>query len=158
MSNLIVKQCNNCIGRKLEGDDNEMVTFGEIASDKVAETIGSWKFIIYQSCFLVLWVILNTIAWIYRWDPYPFIFLNLMLSFQAAYAAPIIQMAANRQAVKDRIMAYSDWKASQETSLKTAEILEQIKFNQESFLDFCKVEKEQSIMIKEIRDSLDETE
>ena len=58
---------------------------------------------------LTIWITLNVIAWIEHWDPYPFILLNLALSFQAAYAAPIIMMSQNRQASKDRLMAEHDY-------------------------------------------------
>jgi uncharacterized membrane protein len=73
-------------------------TLGERVADLVAHTVGSWPFIIAQSVFLAIWIVLNVLGWIYAWDPYPFILLNLMLSFQAAYASPIIMMSQNRQA------------------------------------------------------------
>jgi uncharacterized membrane protein len=76
-------------------------TFGERVADVVAATVGSWPFIIMQSLILVLWVALNVVGWIFAWDPYPFILLNLVLSFQAAYASPIIMMSQNRQAKLD---------------------------------------------------------
>jgi uncharacterized membrane protein len=76
-------------------------TFGDRLADAVAATIGSWPFIIGQSVFLFVWMVLNLLGWIYRWDPYPFILLNLFLSFQAAYASPIIMMSQNRQAKLD---------------------------------------------------------
>jgi uncharacterized membrane protein len=64
--------------------------------------MGSWPFIIVQSILLACWVSLNAVAFISYWDPYPFILLNLMLSFQVAYAALIIIMSQNRQAAIDR--------------------------------------------------------
>ena len=73
-------------------------TTGDRVADGFAHIIGSWKFIIIQSVILAAWVILNVIAFIRHWDPYPFILLNLALSFQAAYASPIIMMSQNRQA------------------------------------------------------------
>lgn len=76
-------------------------TFGEWVADVVAATVGSWVFIIIQSMILVLWMAFNVVGWIYEWDPYPFILLNLVLSFQAAYASPIIMMSQNRQARLD---------------------------------------------------------
>ena len=75
---------------------------GAKISDGVAQTIGSWPFIITQSVILAIWLILNCVGWFFHWDTYPFILLNLMLSFQAAYSAPIIMMSQNRQADKDR--------------------------------------------------------
>jgi len=68
----------------------------------VAATVGSWRFIIIQNALLSLWITLNVVAWFQHWDPYPFILLNLALSFQAAYSAPIIMMAQNRQSDLDR--------------------------------------------------------
>jgi uncharacterized membrane protein len=72
------------------------LNFGQRIADKVAATMGSWSFIIVQSVILTVWIILNVIAWISHWDPYPFILLNLALSFQAAYAAPFIMISQNR--------------------------------------------------------------
>src|SRR4249919_3350135 len=75
-----------------------ILTPGAMLADRVAETVGSWRFIIIQSVLLGIWIILNMMAFINHWDPYPFILLNLVLSFQAAYASPIIMMSQNRQA------------------------------------------------------------
>jgi uncharacterized membrane protein len=72
-------------------------TWGERIADFVAAWVGSWPFLIVQSVVLAIWIALNLMAWRYRWDPYPFILLNLVLSFQAAYATPIILMSQNRQ-------------------------------------------------------------
>ncbi len=79
------------------------------ASDRFASVVGSWKFIIIQTIILVMWVILNVTAWLYHWDPYPFILMNLVLSLQAAYATPIIMMSQNRLAERDRIEAHNDF-------------------------------------------------
>jgi uncharacterized membrane protein len=87
----------------------EASTFGQRLSDKIAGNMGSWKFIIWQSIIVVLWMLLNIIAFIRHWDPYPFILLNLIFSTQAAYAAPIIMMSQNRQSQRDRIQADNDY-------------------------------------------------
>ncbi len=81
---------------------------GERVADVVTATVGSWRFIIIQSCLLGLWIVLNVAAWVQHWDPYPFILLNLALSFQAAYATPFILMSQNRQAEIDRAKAQQD--------------------------------------------------
>jgi uncharacterized membrane protein len=83
----------------------DSVTRGERIADGFATMMGSWAFIITQSLILAAWIVVNVVAWINHWDPYPFILLNLALSFQAAYAAPIIMMSQNRQAAKDRLIA-----------------------------------------------------
>jgi uncharacterized membrane protein len=81
---------------------------GDKIADVVTETVGSWRFIIIQSCLLAIWILLNITAWIVHWDPYPFILLNLALSFQAAYATPFILMSQNRQSIIDRENAQQD--------------------------------------------------
>ena len=87
----------------------DQLTFGQRAADAVAGVMGSWGFIVVQSCFLCAWIVLNITAWVQRWDPYPFILMNLLLSMQAAYAAPVIMMSQNRQAAKDRLEAHNDF-------------------------------------------------
>jgi uncharacterized membrane protein len=87
----------------------EEKTFGQAAADWVAARMGSWQFIIIQSMLLACWIVLNVTAWVQRWDPYPFILMNLVLSMQAAYAAPIIMMSQNRQASRDRMEAHNDF-------------------------------------------------
>src|SRR5579859_1026806 len=79
-------------------------TPGELLADRMANFLGSWKFIIGQSIFMTCWIIFNIVAIFgFKWDAYPFIFLNLVLSFQATYAGPILLLAANRAAQKDRL-------------------------------------------------------
>lgn len=87
-------------------------------ADWVAETVGSWRFIIIQSAILGVWIVLNVLAYIDHWDPYPFILLNLVLSFQAAYAAPIIMMSQNRQSEIDRRHAEHDYRINVKAELE----------------------------------------
>jgi uncharacterized membrane protein len=84
------------------------LTTGQRVADTVAATMGSWTFIIIQSVILMFWIALNVTAYVQQWDPYPFILLNLALSFQAAYAAPFIMMSQNRQQDIDRQAAEND--------------------------------------------------
>lgn len=84
------------------------LTLGQRIADQVAATMGSWRFIIIQSTILLMWIGLNITAYVNHWDPYPFILLNLALSFQAAYAAPFIMMSQNRQQSIDRREAEND--------------------------------------------------
>jgi uncharacterized membrane protein len=84
------------------------LTLGQRVADAVASTMGSWKFIIIQTTILLVWIVLNITAYVQKWDPYPFILLNLALSFQAAYAAPFIMMSQNRQQDIDRKEAEED--------------------------------------------------
>lgn len=84
-------------------------TLGERMADRVATMAGSWQFIIIQSLLLALWVFLNVSAWLRHWDPYPFILMNLLLSLQAAYTAPIIMISQNRMAARDRLASENDY-------------------------------------------------
>ena len=104
-------------------DVASQLTPGQRIADSVAVTMGSWRFIIIQSTVLLAWVALNITAWIQHWDPYPFILLNLALSFQAAYAAPFIMMSQNRQQDIDRKEAENDYKAVSYTHLTLPTIL-----------------------------------
>jgi Predicted membrane protein len=94
-------------------------TPGERIADAVAARVGSWPFIIVQSTLLALWIVGNAFL-IQGWlngkpfDPYPFILLNLMLSFQAAYTGPFVMMSQNRQAARDRDEAEHDYKVNRE--------------------------------------------
>jgi len=92
--------------------DLETRTFGQRLADNVANSMGSWRFIIYQTFIVVLWMVLNFVAYFSHWDPYPFILLNLLFSTQAAYAAPIIMMAQNRQNDRDRMQAQADYETN----------------------------------------------
>ncbi len=84
-------------------------TPGEYLADRIAAIVGSWRFIIIQTALLVVWLVLNIAGWVQHWDPYPFILLNLALSFQAAFTAPILMMAQNRQSEIDRHKAQLDY-------------------------------------------------
>ncbi len=74
--------------------------------------MGSWRFIIVQTILVVVWMGLNVIGFVNHWDVYPFILLNLLFSTQAAYAAPIIMMAQNRQSERDRVQAQADYQTN----------------------------------------------
>ncbi|NGM19304.1 DUF1003 domain-containing protein [Roseomonas stagni] len=87
-------------------------SLGARLADSVAATVGSWRFIVIQSGLLAAWILANALAGGHAWDPYPFILLNLMLSFQAAYTAPIIMMSQNRQSDLDRDRALADYQVN----------------------------------------------
>jgi len=93
-----------------------------VLADRVTAVFGSWTFIIVQTMIVVLWIGLNLLALVHRWDPYPFILLNLVFSTQAAYAAPLILLSQNRQADTDRIKAEHDYRVNQ-TALQYLMIL-----------------------------------
>lgn len=96
---------------------------GPRLSDAFTAAVGSWRFIAAQCAVLVLWILLNVHSGSTHWDPYPFIFLNLVLSFQSAFAAPIIMMSQNRQADKDRSAAEVDHNVNTMTESEASQIL-----------------------------------
>ena len=95
--------------------------FGIKLADSVANFVGSWKFIIWQSIILIVWMFIN-VEQLVHFDPYPFILMNLLLSSQAAYATPMILMSSNRQALKDREQLIEDLKVDKESK----ELLEKV--------------------------------
>ena len=115
--------------RNVIAEHEEQLGLGQRVADRVALMVGSWTFILVQSGIFLIWVAINiylVIAEIKQpgslkaWDPYPFILLNLILSFQAAYTGPVVMMSQNRQTEKDRLMAQHDY----EINLKSEEELE----------------------------------
>lgn len=100
-------------------EEDERRTMGDKLADKVTEIAGSWGFIVGFCIFLIVWMIINTIM-IVKFDEYPFILLNLILSCIAALQAPIIMMSQNRAAKKDSLRSLNDYK----TDLKSELILE----------------------------------
>ena len=133
--------------RKLNLDDHQHpvnvlhhdeATFGEMLADKIAAGIGSWTFLIIQTCAVLLWLTLNIIGFMRHWDPFPFILLNLLFSVQAAYTGPVLLLAGNRQSQKDRLTlehaAYEADKADEQN----VEILKAIEKNTEVTLSILR--------------------
>ena len=94
------------------------LSFGDRIADSVANGMGSWKFIIWQTIIVIFWMALNVVGFVRHWDVYPFILLNLIFSTQAAYAAPIIMMSQNRQNKRDREQAQNDYQTNTEAKLE----------------------------------------
>ena len=100
----------------------ERLSFGEKVADRVANGMGSWTFIISQTIFVIVWMALNFVGFMYHWDAYPFILLNLLFSTQAAYAAPIIMMSQNRQNKRDRAQAEKDYQTNTDAKLEIEQL------------------------------------
>ena len=105
---------------------SESLSFGSRLADGVANNMGSWRFIIIQTVIVAIWMILNIIGYISHWDEYPFILLNLLFSTQAAYAAPIIMMAQNRQNQRDRIHAEEDYQTNIDAKKEIEDLAKQL--------------------------------
>jgi uncharacterized membrane protein len=104
----------------------ETSNFGQRLADSVANGMGSWRFIIIQTAIVAAWMILNVVAFMHHWDPYPYILLNLLFSTQAAYAAPIIMMAQNRQSQRDRAQADSDYRTNLAAKKEIEELMSRL--------------------------------
>lgn len=120
--------------RNLNLEIDKRLTVGQRAADAVANGMGSWRFITIQSGMLVAWIILNIVALVTHWDPYPFILLNLVMSFQAAYAAPIIMMSQNRQVQKDRLAAEHDYQINIKAEEEIKAILTHLEYQDDLIL------------------------
>ncbi|EDX80119.1 MAG: hypothetical protein B7Y85_03990 [Brevundimonas sp. 32-68-21] len=105
-------------------DDRQ--SFGDRLADRVAEFGGSWTFLIAFGLFLVTWTLINLVLRRDAFDPYPFIFLNLMLSMIAAAQAPIIMMSQNRQASKDRLDAGNDYQVNLKAEIEIMALLDKV--------------------------------
>lgn len=139
------------VARHVAHEFEEGLTFGRRLADRFAQAMGSWRFIIFQSSMLVVWVTLNIVAYVYHWDPYPFILLNLALSFQAAYAAPIIMMSQNRQAEKDRLQSKNDYEVDLKAELAIMQLHEKFDELRDSYwADLVRMQQQQIEMLERI--------
>ena len=134
----------------------QQLTFGERAADRVAAVAGSWSFIIIQSIILAIWVILNVAAWVRHWDPYPFILMNLVLSLQAAYTAPVIMMSQNRQADRDRMEAHNDYLINKKAEEEVRVILDELNAQNDALLTIHETIAKLAEEIRSNRQQLDD--
>jgi uncharacterized membrane protein len=134
----------------------EELTDGQKISDKVARFGGSWKFIISFMCVLIVWVIFNVIALgVYKFDPYPFILLNLILSCIAALQAPIIMMSQNRVEEKDRQRSENDYLINLKAEIQIRSLHQKIDLLQEEQIkSLFDTQALQMKMLKEIEQKL----
>lgn len=102
----------------------EKLNFGQRIADKVAKFIGSWKFIILQMSLLIIWAVFNTvqITHVFHFDEFPFVFMNLFMSAEAAFSTPLIMMAQNRSSERDREQAQADF----DTNIEAKKEIEQL--------------------------------
>jgi uncharacterized membrane protein len=88
---------------------HDHATRAQRAVDRFVAFFGSLRFLTWMTAFIACWILLNSAAWALRWDPYPWILLNLIFSTQASYAAPLILLSQNRSAERDRLKAEHDY-------------------------------------------------
>ena len=101
-------------------------SLGKKVADRVTMIVGSWQFLILQSLLLVGWFVVNSIRGVPHWDPYPFIFMNLILSLQAAYTASVVMISENREAERDRLQAKLDYEINLKAEEEVRAILEHL--------------------------------
>jgi uncharacterized membrane protein len=115
------------LSSNIEAEFEQKWSFGERLADKIAAFGGSWAFLICFGIFLFIWIGVNSLVLLWRpLDPYPFIFLNLILSCLAAIQAPIIMMSQNRQEAKDRIRSQHDYKVNLKAELEIRHLHEKV--------------------------------
>ncbi len=122
---------HSLIGRRAARNLNvlraeEARTVGQRMSDGIARGAGSWRFIIMFLVVLSCWMVVNAVAGIKHWDPYPFILLNLLLSCVAAIQAPIILMSQNREEARDRLRAEADYQVNLKAEILLEHLTEEV--------------------------------
>jgi len=143
---------NKTLTDKIEGDEKQILTFGQRIADKVASFGGSWTFIISFGVFILCWISLN-VFWLLNkgFDPYPFILLNLILSCLAALQAPVIMMSQNRQEEKDRDRARKDYMINLKSEVEIRTLHEKIDhLIMDQQLELLELQKVQIEMMDEI--------
>ncbi|MCX7150418.1 MAG: DUF1003 domain-containing protein [Rhodocyclales bacterium] len=118
---------NELLSSNIDAELEQKRSFGERLADKIATFGGSWAFLICFGVFLLIWIGMNTLVLLWRpVDPYPFIFLNLILSCLAAIQAPVIMMSQNRQEAKDRIRSQHDYQINLKAELEIRHLHEKV--------------------------------
>jgi len=135
----------------------DILTQGQKLSDKVARFGGSWKFISWFGILLTIWIIFNVLAvGHYKFDPYPFILMNLILSCIAALQAPIIMMSQNRQEEKDRMRSENDYLINLKAEMQIRSLNKKIDILlEEQIKTLFETQKKQFILLQEINDKLE---
>jgi uncharacterized membrane protein len=114
---------NVAIIAEMEKESARVRSKGDRLADRLAGAVGSWTFLIAQTVVLSVWIGVNITALLRHWDPYPFILLNLALSFQSAYAAPILMISQNRQAKLHERRNHLDLQINMLAEQETTEVL-----------------------------------
>lgn len=153
--------------RNVIAEHEEQLSFGQRIADRVALMVGSWPFIVTQSGIFLIWICINFYlvfseirqpGMLKAWDPYPFILLNLVLSFQAAYTGPVVMMSQNRQSEKDRLMALHDYEINQKAEQEVEVVMDHLEHQDRLILDaIARLEALQvTPPVKEVADRLEE--
>jgi uncharacterized membrane protein len=150
-------EAEELIIQNLSNPPIEYLTQGQKISDKVAYFGGSWRFIIFFGVFLTIWIIFNIFALgVWKFDPYPFILMNLILSFIAALQAPIIMMSQNRQEEKDRKNSENDYLINLKSEMQIRSLHQKMDLLLEDQIKtLFETQERQFLMLKEIDEKLE---
>ncbi len=144
------------ISRNVSQDFEETLTFGQRLADKIAIFGGSWTFILIFLSSLAVWIALNTFILTRLgkpFDPYPFIFLNLILSMLAALQAPVIMMSQNRYAAKDRVAAEHDYEVNLKAELEILALHQKVDtLREKQWMDLVAMQQEQIRLLTRLVD------
>lgn len=141
------------ISKNINAEYEQRISFGDRLSDRLAAYGGSWKFIISFFSILIIWITLNSTALFYRkaFDPFPFIFLNLVLSCLAAIQAPIILMSQNREETKDRLRSEYDYRVNLKAELEIRHLHQKLDhFLEKEWQTLLQIQQIQTELMKEL--------
>jgi len=113
-------------------------SLGQKAADWVSDNVGSWNFILLQTLIVAVWAILNVTSLVRHWDPYPFIFMNLVFSLQAAYTASLVMISQNRQDEMARKMANNNYVVDLKTAREVQAIHDHLDVQDKVLADLCR--------------------
>jgi uncharacterized membrane protein len=153
--------------RNVIAEHEDRLALGQRVADRVALVVGSWPFILAQSAILAVWIAINLYlvlsemrhpGLLKAWDPYPFILLNLVLSFQAAYTGPVVMMSQNRQTEKDRLMAQHDYEINTKSEEELEVVMDHLEHQDRLILDaIARLESLQlTPPVREVADKLED--
>ncbi len=145
------------ISHNTDQEFEEAMTLGQRYADRIASFGGSWTFILIFLALLLCWVVLNTIIlaqFRQPFDPYPYVFLNLILSMLAALQAPVILMSQNRSAAKDRAAAQHDYEVNLKSELEILALHQKIDTLREAqWAELLDIQREQIQLLTKLAES-----
>lgn len=120
--------------RDVNAEHERRLSRAERIARDFSRSVGTWTFITIQATLVILWVVLNALAVTRHWDPYPFLFMNLALSFQAAFGVPIVLMAVNRLHDRERLTAQQDFQEAVKMEEELKSVMEHLEVQDEVLL------------------------
>ncbi|MBI2303935.1 MAG: DUF1003 domain-containing protein [Chloroflexi bacterium] len=142
------KKRGHRLSRNINIVHKERLNLGDRLADNLADWAGSWTFISLFMIVLAIWMVLNSIALLRVFDPFPFILLNLVLSCIAAIQAPVIMMSQNRQEAKDRLRAEHDYEVNLKAEIEIEQLHEKLDtLREKQWQELCEMQQRQIEML-----------